>query len=273
MRTAHPPRLGNTPERPVKGIPPERGRSDQAQPHPPREVFPRAADRTPLLIVHRAAVTRFGLIALLRRFRRFRVCAQTASAAEARALLLQHQPALLVAGLSLRDGDGFDLIKDSRKLLPRVGTIVLTTRNDAVSVRRAFLAGVHGYVVTDDDPLDIITALDAARVGQLHASASVWRCLLQELAAAEIDATNPQVKRLSNRELQIFRRLGAGHGRRQVARELHLSAKTVDAHREHIKEKLGLHSTAELSERAAVWMREELPKFLPERFTRANTRR
>jgi DNA-binding NarL/FixJ family response regulator len=212
------------------------------------------------LIACSEAVTRFGLVALLRGCRRFHVCAEAGTLAKARELAVQRQPALVLAGMTFPDGDGLDLLKDLRKLQPRPRTVVLTLTTDPLVARRAFRAGARGVVVMCDDRQQIITALDKAMAGELHVSASIWRCLLHEMAESDVKLTNPAISRLSNRELQILRRLGAGHCRSQVATELHVSAKTIDSHTEHIKVKLGLETIVQVTEKAASWMAEELPR-------------
>jgi DNA-binding NarL/FixJ family response regulator len=215
---------------------------------------------TKVLIVHGSPVTRFGLSALLRSLRCFRVCAQTDNVPEARELFGRHRPDVAVIGLSLRHGDGVGLIKDFKKSISSVRTLVLSDRTDMLSVQRAFRAGARGYMVTHDDISEIPRALTQILVGEFYASPSVARLLLHVLAEGRIMPARSELTQLSDRELQIFGMIGRGLGASRVARELHLSVKTIETHRMRIKQKLGLRSGADLNRRAENWLMSQMRK-------------
>jgi len=207
-----------------------------------------------VLIVHNAPLTRFGLARLIEASGRFEPCAETDDAPTARELFVQHRPHIVVLGLTLRGGDGVELIKDFRKLNPSARTTVLTTREDPLSMQRAFRAGARGYLVTSDPIPEILIALDQILAGDLYASWRVCRNLLDSLANGAIESVTSELKTLSDRELQVFSLIGRGFGASRLANELHLSVKTIETYQMHIKEKLGLRSAAELSEKATGWM-------------------
>ena len=207
-----------------------------------------------VLIIHHAPLVRSGLAALIDANNRFAVCAQTDDAPTAREMFVQHQPKLVVLGLTLRRGSGIELIKDFRRLNRTARLLVLSAREDSLTIQRAFRAGTHGYLALEDDPAEVLQALNLISDGHLYASASVTRRLLRSLATNEIEPARSEVKPLSDRELQVFSLIGRGFGASRLATELHLSVKTIETHQAHIKEKLGLHSAAELSEKAAHWM-------------------
>ena len=210
-----------------------------------------------VLIVHSSPVTRLGLTMLLMQSGRFVVCAQADAAATARQLFEQHQPELVVTGLTLRGGDGIGLIKDFRKLHPTSRTLVLSKRDDSLAMQRAFRAGARGYLMAGDETAEILKALDRILSGELYASASVGRRLLENLADGQIKPNDDsKITSLSDRELQVFSLFGRGFGATRVAAELHLSVKTIETHQMRIKEKLGLQSAAELSKEASLWMSE-----------------
>jgi DNA-binding NarL/FixJ family response regulator len=209
-----------------------------------------------VLIVHSSPVIRLGLAILLTKSGRFVVCGQTETASTARALFEQHRPELVVAGLTLRGGDGIGLIKDFRKLHPTSRTLVLSKSDDALAVQRAFRAGARAYLIAADDTSEILAALDRILAGDFYASASVSRRLLENLASGQIRSNDSKVNGLSDRELQVFSLFGRGYGATQLAAELHLSVKTIETHQMRIKEKLGLRSAAELSHAASLWMSE-----------------
>jgi DNA-binding NarL/FixJ family response regulator len=209
-----------------------------------------------VLIVHRMPVIRFALSTLISASARFVVCGETDFAPEARELFDRHRPNLIVLGLTLQAGDGIGLIKDFHKSNPAVHCVVLTMRDDPLSMQRAFRAGASGYLVAQDDITEILEMLDQALGGELHASDNVCRALLENLARGVIEPVTSEMRALSDRELQVLSLIGRGFGVTRLAGELHLSVKTIETHQMRIKRKLGLRSAAELSARASRWMME-----------------
>lgn len=209
-----------------------------------------------VLIAHRIPVIRFALSTLISASARFVVCGETDSAPDARELFDRHRPNLIVLGLTLQAGDGIGLIKDFHKSNPAVHCVVLTMREDPLSMQRAFRAGASGYLVAQDDISEILEMLDQALDGELHASDNVCRALLENLARGVIEPVTSEMRALSDRELQVLSLIGRGFGVTRLAGELHLSVKTIETHQMRIKQKLGLRSTMELSAKASRWMME-----------------
>jgi len=210
--------------------------------------------RAQVLIVHHTPLVRSGLAALIEANDRFVVCAQTDDAPTAREMFVQHEPQLVALGLTLHRGNGFELIKDFRRLHRTARLLVLSAREDPLSIQRAFRAGTHGYFALEDDSSEILQAFSRISEGHLYASASVTFRLLKSLATNEIEPARSEVKALSDRELQVFSLIGRGFGASKLATELHLSVKTIETYQAHIKQKLGLQSAAELSEKATHWV-------------------
>jgi DNA-binding NarL/FixJ family response regulator len=208
-----------------------------------------------VLIVHHAPVTRFGLMTLLKSSRGFKVVGEASSAPVALRLFTEIQPDLVILSLTLQHGDGISLLRDFRKMNRAARTLVLTAREDPLSVQRAFRAGARGYVVAQDETSEVLHALDRIAAGELYASTTVARALLQMLARGSVETPRDRCAQLSDRELQVFRLIGSGLGTSRVAKELQLSIKTIETHREHIKQKLGLTNGMELTRQAADWMR------------------
>jgi len=207
-----------------------------------------------VLIVHHAPVTRFGLATLLKSNRGFKVVGETSSVPIARRLFTEMQPDLVILSLTLQHGDGISLLRDFRKMNRAARTLVLTAREDALSVQRAFRAGACGYVVAQDETSEVLHALERIAAGELYASTSVVHALLQMLARGSVETPRDRCAQLSDRELQVFRLIGSGLGTSRVANELQLSVKTIETHRQHIKQKLGLTKGTELARHAAEWM-------------------
>jgi DNA-binding NarL/FixJ family response regulator len=209
--------------------------------------------RARVLIVHHTPLVRSGLAALIEANDRFVVCAQTDDAPTAREMFVQNEPQLVALGLTLHRGNGIELIKDFRRLDSAARILVVSAREDPLSIQRAFRAGAHAYLVLEDDSSEVVKALSRIFDGYLYASASVMRRLLESLATNQIEPARSEVKALSDRELQVFSLIGRGFGATKLATELHLSVKTIETYQAHIKQKLGLRSATELSEKAAHW--------------------
>jgi DNA-binding NarL/FixJ family response regulator len=170
-------------------------------------------------------------------------------------LFSEIQPDLVILSLTLQHGDGISLLRDFRKINPAARTLILTAREDPLSVQRAFRAGARGYVVAQDETREVLHALERVAAGELYASASVSHRFLQMLARGAIETPRDPYAQLSDRELQVFRLIGSGLGTSRVAKELQLSVKTIETHRQHIKQKLGLIKAVELTRQATEWMR------------------
>jgi DNA-binding NarL/FixJ family response regulator len=120
-------------------------------------------------------------------------------------------------------------------------------------VQRALQAGARGYVTRADSAEALLEALLAVLAGERHVSPRVANVLLDTLACGGVDVRNSEAAALSDRELEVFRLLGEGLGTRSVAERLCLSVKTVETHRERIKEKLRLPNGTELQRRAVLY--------------------
>ncbi|MBA3833142.1 MAG: response regulator transcription factor [Chthoniobacterales bacterium] len=207
-----------------------------------------------VLIAHHAPVMRFGLTALINSSGRFKVIGETGEAPVARRLFTEKTPDLVVLSLTLHEGDGIGLLKDFKKMNPAGRALVVTARTDSLAVQRAFKAGARGYVAAEDETSEVLHALERIAAGELYASGTVARGLLGMLANGSVETRRDACGQLSDRELQVFRLIGTGLGTSRVATELHLSVKTIETHRQRIKQKLGLTNSMELTQCATGWL-------------------
>jgi DNA-binding NarL/FixJ family response regulator len=236
--------------------------SNSWQPKQSAQHLTKPLTKPKMLIVHRMPLIRFALSTLIGATARFVVCGETDSAPDARELFDRHRPHLIVLGLTLQGGDGTGLIKDFRKSNPAARCVVLTMRDDPLSMQRAFRAGASGYLVAQDDIAEILGMIEHALDGELHASDKVCRTLLENLARGIIEPITSEMRALSDRELQVLSLIGRGFGVTRLAGELHLSVKTIETHQMRIKQKLGLRSATELSAKASRWMVESVRRNL-----------
>jgi DNA-binding NarL/FixJ family response regulator len=219
----------------------------------PDDLSGKGLTKTKVLVVHRTGFVRSGVLSLIAKSMQFMACGETDEAPLARELFLRHKPKLVLLGLTLRGGDGFQLIKDFCKLEPAAATLVLSQRNDALSIRRAFRAGARGYLALDG-AAEMVRAFDEISAGRVYVGASVLPLILSNFAAGTKGSRGSDINSLSDRELEIFSFIGRGFSVSELAVELHVSVKTIETHQMRIKEKLALHSAAELRQKAREWL-------------------
>ena len=204
-----------------------------------------------MLIADAEPVARCGLVHLIGSHPLLRVCAEAETLAVARELCVKHKPAVLVLDPAM--SDGFTFIKDLPRWSRGTRVVVFTGSNDALAVQQAFKAGACGFVTRRDPVSALIAAVVGALKGERHVGPCVEHLLLDNLASGAVELRGAEFGALSSREMQVFRLLGRGLGTRAVADELSLSVKTVETHRQRIKEKLGMQNAAELHRRAVLF--------------------
>lgn len=207
-----------------------------------------------ILIVDDHPFVREGLKQLLATQGEFVVVAEASTSAAAQTILDESAPDIAVVDLTLGDDDGIELVRWIRTHHPGVAVLVLSMQDEALFAERLLRLGVHGYVMKNVAASDFIAALKRVARGQKHVSASVGERLLTQVARGRTAEGEDPVEALTERELGIFRLIGAGISTREIADRLDLSMKTVDAHRRHMREKLNLRSTSELIRYATQWV-------------------
>ncbi len=160
-------------------------------------------------------------------------------------------PDVAIVDLALQNSSGLDLIKDLAEQLPAVLVVVLSMHEEMFYVERAFRAGARGYVTKRESTEQIVEAVREVAAGSIYAS----RPILARLAERMVGTTfTGSVESLSDRELEVFDRLGSGHSTRRIAEELSVSIKTVQAYCARIKEKLGHGDGIALVRDAVRWV-------------------
>jgi DNA-binding NarL/FixJ family response regulator len=206
------------------------------------------------LVVDDHPVFRQGLVALIRSDDRYRVCAEAGSAEEAMATLENAVPDIALIDISLTGQNGLDLVHRFRAAAPRVLILIISMHDEAVYAARALKAGARGYVMKQEAASVMLQAITTVLSGRIYVSSTMRDRLLETMFgdAAETDA--PTVERLSDRELEVLDMIGQGYGAAEIARILNLSVKTVNAYRDHIKEKLRIDGAGDLRRFAVKWV-------------------
>ena len=228
-------------------------------------VPPVATEKTRVFLIDDHPILRQGLANVLNQQAHLTVCGEASEPREALDAIERLRPDLALVDLSLRSGDGIELLKDLRVRQPRMLTLVLSMHDEALYAERALRAGARGYVMKQEKIDRLLLAIDRVLSGAIYVSDQVAAHAVQRLAvgggAAAVSAPEGAsgidafVQMLTDRELQVFRLIGRGLGTRLIAETLHLSRKTIESHREHIKTKLRFKDGGELIQRAIQWAR------------------
>ena len=213
------------------------------------------APRVTVVIADDCPAMREGLVRLVTDECDLAVSGSAATGAELRALIARQPPKVLVMELMLRDADGLALIKDLLALAPDLQIVVFTSQPEDVYAARCLRAGARAFVAKREAVTVLFHAIRETAAGGIVVPSGVSNSVFtapspKGKAAAGIAAL------LTNRELQVFRLAGLAQPTRTIAEKLGVSVKTIETHRENIKNKLDLASHAELVARAAQWLRE-----------------
>jgi DNA-binding NarL/FixJ family response regulator len=207
-----------------------------------------------ILIVDDHPTLRRGLAALIDSEPDLAVCGEAATCPAALAAIPERRPDLVIVDLALGKGDGLDLVKEMRKRHPAIPALVLSMYDEAVYAERSLKAGARGYVTKQQLDSTVLVAIRRLLHGETYMSDTLGARLAAKFVDGRTLETDSPLDALSDRELQVFRLIGQGRSTRQIADTLNLSIKTIETHREHIKNKLSLETTAELAQRATQWV-------------------
>ena len=182
-------------------------------------------------------ISQQGLVAIIGRDPRYRVCGAAHTFEEANRLVRQHLPDVLLIEPFLENRDAIRWIKDLASEFPRIRILVVTRQCERTYAERALRAGASGYWMKNSSVEELMRAIETVLAGDIYASRAVTSVAMHKFAG---DRNRPPgLDVLSDREVAVFALIAAGHGRSQIAKELGISCKTVESHCEHIKLKLG----------------------------------
>ena len=211
---------------------------------------------TRILIVDDHPIVRQGLARLIGRDPGLRVCGEAGNAAEALKLLHAERPDLVILDLSLATGSGLELAKDIQARWPGLPMLMLSMYDEAFCAERALRAGAKGYIMKDQAADEVLTAIRKVLRGEIYLSDKMTGRMVQQAVSGVREPMTSPVERLSNRELEIFQLISQGMSTREIAEALHLSVKTIETHKAHIKEKLGIARAPDLLFHAIHWAQE-----------------
>src|SRR5438552_759906 len=197
---------------------------------------------------------RKGLEQLVHSNGAFAVCGEAGNAAEAMEVIRKLFPDLAIVDLSLPGANGIELIKNIRAEFPKLPILVLSMHDESLYAVRALRAGAAGYVMKHEAMANVIQAIHEVFSGRPYLSPTMAAQVITRAARGQPEGETDPTERLSDRELEILELIGKGNEVRQIAKLLHLSPKTVETHRAHIKEKLNLASAHQVGRFAVQWV-------------------
>jgi DNA-binding NarL/FixJ family response regulator len=213
--------------------------------------------KSQVIIVDDHPIFRMGMAELLNQEDDFAVCGLAEDINSARKVIQERAPELAIIDITLAGDNGLDLVKElsAKKDAPLI--LVLSMHDEQVWAERSIRAGARGYIMKKEASENVIQALRNIRLGKIHVSAAIMDRLLDRLQLKPDASAAPSVDLLTDRELEVFRLIGAGLSTREIAERMKLGVKTIGTYRDRVKQKLAIRNSPELIRRAVLWTEQE----------------
>ena len=218
-----------------------------------------ASNKVRVFLVDDHPIVRRGFQLLLGMERDLMVCGEADSGPAALQKILALKPDVAIVDLSLKASSGLELIKLLRAQGLKLKVLVFTMRDEGIYAERALRAGAEGYITKEEGTEKAIEAIRLLMQGKRYISGKVAEKVMDTMMGRTSGAEG-SIETLSDRELEVLEMIGKGLGSREIAEKLHLSIKTIESHREHMKTKLGLTRATELVSYAFNWFHGEKAK-------------
>jgi len=207
-----------------------------------------------IVIVDDHPILRKGLSMLINQEADLAVAGEAGDARKAMELIESLKPDMVIIDISLPGVDGVELIKNIKLKYGDLPALVVSMHDEALFAERALRSGARGYIMKQEAVEKVLTAIRHILAGEIFVSGAIATKMLEKLVEGEPKNTASPLDLLSDRELSVFHLIGQGMTTRQIAEELHLSVKTIESYRSHIKEKLRLSSGMDLLKYAIQWV-------------------
>ncbi len=213
-----------------------------------------APGRKRILVVEDHPLMRAGLAQLINRQPDIVVCGEAGDPHAASRELAQTSPDLILSDITMPGRSGFEFIKDLIAERPDRLILVVSMHDEVIYAERALRAGARGYVMKDAGGDNLLLAIRQVLAGRVYLSPQMSAKILEELSGRRPRGSGSPIEKLSDREFEVLQLVGLGKSTRDIAAQLHLSPKTVDVHRGHIKKKLELKDATALVRFAVRWV-------------------
>jgi DNA-binding NarL/FixJ family response regulator len=210
--------------------------------------------RKAILVVDDHPMTRAGLAQLINKQADMEVYGEAGTPLQAFRGISKRRPDLILTDITMPGGSGMEFIKDVLALHKGLPILVVSMHDELIYAERALRAGARGYIMKEAGGEMLLMAIRRVLRGEVFVSGRVNATLLEAVAGHRPRGSQSPIRKLSDREFEVFQLIGQGESTREIAQHLHLSPKTVAAHREHIKDKLRLTDSTSLVRYAVRWV-------------------
>lgn len=207
-----------------------------------------------ILVVDDHPMTRAGVVYLLSKQEDMIVCGEAGNPSEALAEISRSLPDLLLTDMTMPGRSGVEFVKDVHALHPDLPILVVSMHDEVIYAERALRAGTRGYIMKEAGGEKLLAAVRRVLSGQIYLSEAMAAKIFDNLSGKKPRGSSSPIEKLSDREFEVFQLIGRGKSTRDIAKQFHLSPKTVDVHRGHIKEKLELKDATSLIRYAVRWV-------------------
>jgi DNA-binding NarL/FixJ family response regulator len=210
--------------------------------------------RRKVLIVDDHPMMRQGLAQLINNEPDLSAFCEAENARQALECVAQSKPDLVLADISLPDKHGLELIKDLQALHPGLPVLVVSMHDESLYAERVLRAGGRGFIMKQEGGKKMLEAIYTVLKGQIYVSEKMSAKILEIFSGRRSESSRSPIEKLTDREFEVFQLIGQGKGTRQIAETLHISVKTIEVHRFHIKDKLELTDAPSLVRFAVRWV-------------------
>lgn len=209
--------------------------------------------KSKVLIIDDHPIFCLGMTELINKEPDLVVCGAIESMKKSCAAIAELKPDLVIIDISLKDGNGLDLVQEVKKEYPGLPMLVLSMYDESLYAERALLAGAFGYIMKQEAIPKVVEAIRHVLKGDIYASSLVKEKVFKRLTNHTSADSKSPLDVLTNRELEVLRLIGQGYSTKEIADRLHLSIKTIGTYRENLKEKLKLKHFTGLVKFAVHW--------------------
>ena len=213
---------------------------------------PKAAMQKRILIVDDHPMMREGLRGVINREPDMMVCGEAENAQQAMNAVQKLAPDLALVDITLPGKSGLELVKDLKAMYPHVVILAISMHDESLYAERALRAGAKGYVMKHSAAKNIVAALRRIRGGEIYVSEELRSRLVARAIDGKPGKKSSGLGQLSDRELEVFRLIGQGLKKSELALRLKLSVNTIESHRASLKRKLNVNSSSELARLAIL---------------------
>src|SRR6202451_540842 len=189
-----------------------------------------------ILVVDDHPIVREGMALLINREPDLAVCAAAEESNAALEAIDSLRPDIAIVDISLPGRDGLELLKMIRAKEPQMPVLILSMHGETTYAERALRAGANGYIMKQEATDKVLVAIRRILNREIYVSEQIANRMLRHLAGAHESESRSPLDDLSDRELEVFRRMGEGQSTRHIAEDLHLSVKTIETHQARLKE-------------------------------------